>query len=790
LINVLGMLLTQVCVCMCVARGQVGEHFAKQEGALASKRAKRARELLGENAACMDAEGYLRMLLESPGAQPLLDFARSKGKLIVQTTTDGVEVSANTGMVITFLIVHTLHRLRNSPISAVPLSVGVYPEKPETLHLAALATGLADLTHLEWSCPRHADPRAACAACTYNNNNLEEREDNHNIETLDGGRHRIRVIDVLVNDNKTTVAMLGCSGQVCTEGAARITAELNRKVIRDGYKCPRVTMQRLQEVRKLHNDAFDAWEKESGTGDGRKVGWALSPQYQKFKEENKPFVGPPGLSADLWDQDVVKAAAVADPLHAVMDLTSWVLNHTIIPYVVDAEVESQQQFGVGFAISCFVAAARSVGAGILASHARQRYNAAVTQKSAQFTKDRHGVATSTDGVGEAPKLTARDHNSIVDRYVREEMKNMVGKGMVNEELADLGDPKPKTGAAGDKRRRLTILLLAAVKSNAVPLAQLQQGRPRLNTEAAQAEAVTRSVKGARLSKTEIKEAVGKNLKLQGKEAMSVLRGHRKMIAYISDYQRGAVSAATAGMQQCSERLTEITSEISGLTDRGLEAAEGGEAEANAAGVADALADRLTELMDEEKEVREEMVSIAADLNTAQPTDAGGPIGLPEALLKAQTLFSGLCKAVWPMVNGHEYDPDRPEEGCKSERAADPDPAKHQARVAPLCAALEAHGLDSNSSFYLHHLIAHEGDCRAALEAIYPGFAVSCQATEHANKLFKLQAITLFFMLNGWRGDTSRTMFRFIMCDRARRMIYFIETVPKERVHGALVAGEK
>ena len=143
-----------------------------------------------------------------------------------------------------------------------------------------------------------------------------------------------------------------------------------------------------------------------------------------------------------------------------------------------------------------------------------------------------------------------------------------------------------------------------------------------------------------------------------------------------------------------------------------------------------------------------------------------------------------------MVNGHEHDPDRPEEGCKSERAADPDPAKHQARVAPLCAALEAHGLDSNSSFYLHHLTAHEGDCRAALEAIHPGFAVSCQATEHANKLFKLQAVTLFFMLNGWRGDTSRTMFRFIMCDRARRMIYFIETVPKERAHGALVAGEK
>ena len=315
LINVLGMLLTQVCVCMCVARGQVGEHFAKQEGALASKRAKRARELLGENAACMDAEGYLRMLLESPGAQPLLDFARSKGKLIVQTTTDGVEVSANTGMVITFLIVHTLHRLRNSPISAVPLSVGVYPEKPETLHLAALATGLADLTHLEWSCPRHADPRAACAACTYNDNNLEEREDNHNIETLDGGRHRIRVIDVLVNDNKTTVAMLGCSGQVCTEGAARITAELNRKVIRDGHKCPPIMMQRLQEVRKLHDDAFDAWEKESGTDDRRKVEWALSPQCQKFKVENKPFVGPPGLSADLWDQDEVKAAAVADPLH-------------------------------------------------------------------------------------------------------------------------------------------------------------------------------------------------------------------------------------------------------------------------------------------------------------------------------------------------------------------------------------------------------------------------------------------------------------------------------------------
>ena len=89
-----------------------------------------------------------------------------------------------------------------------------------------------------------------------------------------------------------------------------------------------------------------------------------------------------------------------------------------------------------------------------------------------------------------------------------------------------------------------------------------------------------------------------------------------MVAYISDHQRRGVSAATAGMQKCSERLTETTSEISGLTDRGLEAAGGGEAEANAASVADALADRLTELMDEEKEVREEMVSIAADLNTA------------------------------------------------------------------------------------------------------------------------------------------------------------------------------
>ena len=295
-------------------RGQVGEHFAKQEGALASKRAKRARELLVENAACMDVEECLRLLLESPGAQPLLEFARSKGKLIVQTTTDGVEVSANTGMVMTSVFVHTLHRLRISPISAVPVSVGVHPEKSETLCLAALATGLSDLTHLKWRCPRHADPGAACAACAYNNN-PEEREDNPNVQTSDGGRHRIQVVDALVQDNKTTVAMLGCSGQVCTEGATRITAELNRKVIRDGHKCPPIMMQRLQEVRKLHDDAFDAWEKESGTDDRRKVEWALSPQCQKFKVENKPFVGPPGLSADLWDQDEVKAAAVADPLH-------------------------------------------------------------------------------------------------------------------------------------------------------------------------------------------------------------------------------------------------------------------------------------------------------------------------------------------------------------------------------------------------------------------------------------------------------------------------------------------
>ena len=154
----------RVCVCCCV-REQVEEHFAKQEGGLARKRAKRARELLGEQAACMDAEECFRLLLESPGAQPLLEFARGKGKLIVQTTTDGVEVSANTGMVMTFVIVHTLHRLRNSPISAVPVSVGVCPEKPETFHLAALATSLSDLTHLEWRCPRHADPGAACAAC-------------------------------------------------------------------------------------------------------------------------------------------------------------------------------------------------------------------------------------------------------------------------------------------------------------------------------------------------------------------------------------------------------------------------------------------------------------------------------------------------------------------------------------------------------------------------------------------------------------------------------------------------
>ena len=226
-----------MCVCFCVW-GQVEEHFTKQEGALASKRATGAREPLGEHAACMNAEGCLRLLLESPGAQPLLEFDRSKGKLIVQTTTDGVELSANTGMVIPFVIVHTLHRPRNSPISAVPSSVGCYPEKPETLHLAALATGLTDLTHLEWRCPRHADPQAACAACAHDNKEEpEEPEGNPKIQTLDRGNHRIQVVDVLVQDNKTTVATLGCSGQACTEGATRITAELKRKVTRDGHKC-------------------------------------------------------------------------------------------------------------------------------------------------------------------------------------------------------------------------------------------------------------------------------------------------------------------------------------------------------------------------------------------------------------------------------------------------------------------------------------------------------------------------------------------------------------------------
>ena len=183
-------------------------------------------------------------------------------------------------------------------------------------------------------------------------------------------------------------------------------------------------MQRLQEVRKLFEDAFDAWDKESGTDDGRKVEWVLSPQCQKFKEENKPFVGPPGLSADLWDQDEVKAAAVADPLHAVVDLTSWVLNHTITPCVVDAEVESQQHFGVGFAISCFVAAARPVGAGTLASHARQRCNAAVTENTGpqqHRRQTREGRDEKHDrqgrgarGAGESERPKAQDGNRVRD----------------------------------------------------------------------------------------------------------------------------------------------------------------------------------------------------------------------------------------------------------------------------------------------------------------------------------------------------------------------------------------
>ena len=479
---------------------------------------------------------------------------------------------------------------------------------------------------------------------------------------------------------------------------------------------------------------------------------------------------------------------MSDPLHATMDLVSQFFNKTVLDYVVAKEQELGETHGSGFVVSWTVQALRAAGAPLAAAQVRARHNAAAAATLGKNThRDAAGVATTTEGVGNVnAKMDVREVEKVVDAHT-----STMKKKELESEPVERGESRAdaKKGGVSAQRRRLREHLAIAVRDGRIAAAHLQLGKSRLDSREADASALSRKVSAPKLSSKDVKAALGGgSIGFRGTEALSVLANHAKMWGHLGEHQHGAEDAVSEAMEEHAERLQEVMEEITAVeNDVPTEVPAGGDEDA-VVSAAETAAGRLTELEVEKQELRDEMVKLAADMAATRtgPEGAVAAVELPEKLKLAMGVFDALATATWPWVTGHEFDPSRPKQGYRSEHRADP--AQHGERVKPLCNALINAGLDGTASHHLHHLIAHEGQSRRNFDSTCPGCTFSCQGSEHANKLFKQQAMSLFYMLRGWRGDSDRTMFAYIMRDRMTRLLYFCDTIPKKRNPGKTIDG--
>ena len=560
---------------------------------------------------------------------------------------------------------------------------------------------------------------------------------------------------------KTGVAHAGRSGTTCLEAGTRTTADVNKGLFARAAKgeqdlCPRAPQGKFAQAAKTHDDAEGRW-KEGGTGSNPR-------STRRTGRPTSPSSPPPCTTAVATDC----ARAVADPLHGAVDVTSMLFNKLVADCVIGVEGTLGESHGSGAAVSWGVRALAAAGAPLAAAQVMIRHNRA-TDLGKDATKDAHGVKVTVAGVGDVG-ATNTDREKVVDRHV-----GGTTAGALTMELRDVGETtaESKKGSVSAKKARLRPMLVAAVNAGDILPAHLRAGGSRLDNQNQAASAVSRKVTAPKMDKQAVTTAFGGgSIGFRGTEAMSVLANHSKMWPILNHYQQSAHAAVLGSLTKYAEELESNLAEAAAL-------------KAQLASAADETATRAEELAALESrraDIKAEMVKLATDeVNTS--TEGELTTELPEKLKNAKNVFDALTKAMWPWVTGHDYDPARAKHGFKSEHRADP--AKHHERVKVLCQALIDAGIDGTASYYLHHLVAHEADSRANLDKIYPGCSFSCQQSEHANKLFKQQAISLFYMLNGLKGNTDKTMCTCMIKDRILRLLCFCDAIPKKRGGGGL-----
>ena len=546
----------------------------------------------------------------------------------------------------------------------------------------------------------------------------------------------------------------------CLEAGTRTTADINKGLFARAAKgekdlCPRAPQSKFVQAAKPHDDAEGRWKEGGGEGD-----WVKSKEYEAYKEANKPFIGPPCMTAEATDC----SRAVADPLHGAMDVVSLLFNKLVTDYVIGMEDTLGQSHGSGAAVSWGVRALAAAGAPLAAAQVMTRHNRA-TDLGKDTTKDAHGVKVTVAGVGDVG-ATNTDREKVVDQHVAG-----MTAGALTLELRDMGESsaESKKGSVSAKKARLRPMLVAAVGAGDILPAHLRAGGSRLDNQDQEASAVSRKVTAPKMDKQAVTTAFGGgSIGFRGTEAMAVLANHSKMWPILNHYQQSAHAAVMGSLTKHAEELESNLAEATALK------AQLGSAADEAA----TCAEELAALESRRADIKAEMVKLATDeVNTS--TEGELTTELPEKLKNAKkNVFDSLSKAMWPWVTGHDYDLARAKNGFKSEHRADP--AKHHERVQVLCQALIDAGIDGTASYYLHHLVAHEAESRDNLDKMCPGCSFSCQQSEHANKLFKQQAISLFYMLNGLKGNADKTMHAYTIKDRILRLLCFCDAIPKKR----------
>ena len=643
--------------------------------------------------------------------------------------------------------------IRHAPAGAFITYIGEHAEKRKELQ-AAIREQMVDM-------PAHVDVPCLGGQCKFPGCSGEG-----------GEPHRSRVQCWHVCDLSATLKSMGCQQNCCFRCGENLTKKNTTEVARkqkkrkvseeeagageagevwnpEEHPVTELKMQAYVDGTKAYEAAEAAWAERVGPTDDTFDQEAA--EYKTWQKDYPHMNGPCVLHENFDELEQI----INDPLHRVMNLVNWMMMRTCKRIAVKRERD-------GFSgVADLCKGAQDAGLPWFKSKVWKRYMDALKGAA---TVDLAGTQE------DAAHAASAGDKRLVEIYVSE--SKMTVK-MMELELFALGVPKEEIRALANKpskAAKLQTMLMSGLRDGSVKRSSLTFKDRRSPADQKEFEENV-SKYGAKLhrkvlSDSQTIEIIDGQIQFMGSECVKLLKGGALTIL---EAQNGVLNALKVKEKEEQGGVTKKLGEV--------------EVEKT----------RLTKLLKAQRKKKGGSASSEAALLTQKIAGCDGD--RDRLIAKSKHLAKQLKDWKQHQDEAPLYDPDVETAIADWKLFADwlvpicdgemPSGGAHQEKVNTWYTHHVAH-YGTTPSHYVHYCVSHMAHDLDWLRAKYPGLSLaslSAQRSEHCNKLVKLKMAHLWAFTQGTGkrkdGSDGRTSFELIMRDAARRILYFLDTIPTE-----------